>query len=307
MHTPSLRFLKTFHIAAKRGSFKAAAEELCVTASAVSHQIKALEQQLGVTLFNRGPRSLTLSVAGAHYLENIDAVFSRLESVTEQLKRRFSRAVVRLQVPPFFASELLVPRLSSFGTLHSDIDIQIETDIAPNEEHSSDADVSIVVGNGQWPDVQATRLFEQAYVVACAPERLRAAARIDSVADLVQQPLIAHKRRRDLWDRWAAMMGVEPLRPKQLIEFNSMASIVHAAEEGVGIALVSAPVAAQRFANGSLVKVFDDELVTGDAYYLVTRIEDAQRLGVRALIGWMLQQYGAASWLPAPTETASAA
>lgn len=306
MQTPSLRFLKTFHIAAKLGSFKAAAQELCVTASAVSHQIKALEQQLGVVLFNRGARSLSLSAAGALYLENIDALFSRLESVTEQLKRRFSRAVVRLQVPPFFASELLVPRLSTFGALHDDIDIQIETDIAPHEAHSADADVSIVVGTGQWPDVQATRLFPQAYVVACAPERLRE-VRIQSVADLVQQPLIAHGRRRDLWDRWAAMFGTEALRPKQLIEFNSMASIVHAAEQGVGIALVSAPVAAQRFANGSLVKVFDHELVTGDAYYLVARPEDAQRLGVRALIGWMLQQYGAASWLPSPTEIVKAA
>jgi len=82
MHAPSLKFLKTFHIAAKRGSFKAAAAELCVTASAVSHQIKALEQQLGVSLFDRGPRSLSLTAAGATYLENIDAVFSRLESVT---------------------------------------------------------------------------------------------------------------------------------------------------------------------------------------------------------------------------------
>jgi len=306
MQTPSLRFLKTFHVAAKLGSFKAAAEELCVTASAVSHQIKALEQQLGVTLFIRGPRSLSLSPAGALFLENIDAVFSRLEVVTEQLKRRFSRAVVRLQVPPFFASELLVPRLSSFGALHTDIDIQIETDIAPNKEHSSDADVSIVVGNGQWPDVQSTRLFTQAYVVACSPERLREAA-IAGPADLVSQPIIAHARRRELWDRWAAMMGIEPLRPKQIIEFNSMASIVHAAEQGVGIALVSAPVAVQRFASGSLVKVFPEELVTGDAYYLVTRTEDAQRLGVRALIGWMLQQYGAGNWVPAQAEMYSAA
>jgi LysR family transcriptional regulator, glycine cleavage system transcriptional activator len=292
MHTPSLRFLKTFHIAAKRGSFKAAAEELCVTASAVSHQIKALEQQLGLALFTRRPRSLSLTEAGALYLENIDALFSRLESVTEQLQRRFSRTVVRLQVPPFFASELLVPRLNAFGAQHGDIDFQIETDIAPNEAHSPDADVSIVVGTGQWPDVQATRLFPQAYVAACSPERLRQ-AQIRGVADLAEQPLIAHNRRRDLWDRWAALVGIDALRPKQLIEFNSMASIVHAAEQGVGIALVSAPVAASRFAAGSLVKVFDTELITGDCYYLVTRPEDALRLGVRALIGWLLQQFGA--------------
>lgn len=306
MQTPSLKFLKTFHVAAKLGSFKAAAEELCVTASAVSHQIKALEQQLGVTLFVRGPRSLSLSPAGAVYLENIDAVFSRLEVVTEQLKRRFSRAVVRLQVPPFFASELLVPRLSNFGLLHNDIDIQIETDIAPNKEHSSDADVSVVVGNGQWPDVQATRLFPQTYVVACSPERLREAS-IREPGDLVQQPIIVHARRRELWDRWAAMMGIEPLRPKQIIEFNSMASIVHAAEQGVGIALVSAPVAVQRFASGSLVKVFPEELVTGDAYYLVTRPDDAQRSSVRALIGWMLQQFGSGNWVPSSAEIVTAA
>jgi len=88
MQTPSLRFLKTFHIAGKRGSFKAAAEELCVTPSAVSHQMKVLEQQLGLALFDRGPRSLTLTAAGAHYLETVDTLFARLESVTAQLRRR---------------------------------------------------------------------------------------------------------------------------------------------------------------------------------------------------------------------------
>jgi LysR family glycine cleavage system transcriptional activator len=292
MQTPSLRFLKTFHLAAKLGSFKAAAEELSVTASAVSHQIKVLEQQLGLLLFERGPRSLSLTTAGALYLENIDALFSRLESVTEQLRRRFSREVVRLQVPPFFASELLVPRLSSFSATHADIDIQIETDITPNENHSPDADISIVVGAGQWPDVQATRLFPQAYVAACSPELLRH-ARIHTVADLANEPLIAHHHRLDLWDRWAALFGVEALRPKQLIEFDSMSSIVHAAEQGVGIALVSAPLAASRFSSGSLTKVFDTELATGECYFLVTRPDDAQRLGVQALIGWLLQQYGA--------------
>jgi LysR family glycine cleavage system transcriptional activator len=294
MQTPALRFLKTFHIAARLGSFKAAAAELSVTASAVSHQIKVLEQQLGLSLFDRGPRSLSLTPAGALYLENIDAVFSRLESVTEQLRRRFSREVVRLQVPPFFASELLVPRLSSFSATHADIDIQIETDIMPNAGHSPGADVSIVVGTGQWPDVQATRLFAQAYVAACSPVLLRH-AHIQTVADLAREPLIAHHHRLDLWDRWAAMFGIEALRPKQLIEFDSMSSIVHAAEQGVGIALVSAPLAASRFSSGSLTKVFDAELATGECYFLVTRPDDAQRLGVQALIGWLLQQYGASN------------
>ena len=209
MLTPSLRFLKTFHIAARLGSFKAAADELSVTASAVSHQMKVLEEQLGLSLFERGPRSLSLTPAGANYFEHIDALFSRLDSVTAQLRLRFSREVVRLQVPPFFASELLLPRLSGFSVAN------------PNEDHSPDADVSIVCGAGQWPDVQATKLFRQAYVAACAPQMLRR-ARIRCVADLAGEPLIAHHHRLDLWDRWAAMFGDEVLRPKQLIQFSSM-------------------------------------------------------------------------------------
>ncbi len=300
MQTPSLRFLKTFHIAGKRGSFKAAAEELCVTPSAVSHQMKVLEQQLGLALFDRGPRSLTLTAAGAHYLETVDTLFARLESVTAQLRRRYSRAVVRLQVSPFFASEMLVPRLSSFSALHDDIDLQIESDIAPNRSHSADMDVSIVVGAGGWADLQATRLFPQSYVAACSPA-LKRRIRIRRPLDLVEQPLIVHRYRPDLWERWAAMLGVPALRPKQLIEFDSMASIVHAAEQGVGIALVSAPLAARRFAAGSLRRVFDRELATGDSYYMLAQPEDAERPAVRALIGWLLQQYGGSSrWLDVP-------
>jgi len=291
MPMPSLRFLKTFHIAARRGSFKATADELCVTASAVSHQIKVLEEQLGLALFERGPRSLTLTEAGTHYLEDIDALFSRLESVTEQLRVRFSRAVVRLQVPPFFASELLVPQLARFSAQYGDVDLQIATDIIPNDEHSSDADVSVVVGTGPWQGLHATRLFAQTYVVACAPQLLQAAA-IRTPADLSAQPLISLEQRPDLWDRWAMLHDIESLRPKQLIRFDTMSAVVHAAEQGVGIALVSAPLSVARLEAGSLTRVFDDELQGGESYYLLTRPADNERTGVRALIGWMLQQFG---------------
>src|SRR3984885_4066772 len=294
MRTPSLRFLKTFQIAAKRGSFKAAADELCGTDPPNRHQIKVLEDELALALFDRGPRSLALTEAGAHYLEHIDSVFSRLESVTEQLRVRFSRAVVRLQVPPFFASELLLPRLATFSAVHGDIDIQIATDITPNENHASDSDVSIVVGMGHWSDVQATPLFPQTYVPACSPELLRQ-SNIRSEADLAQEPLIAHNHRPDLWDRWAAMLGIDALRPKQLIRFDTMSAVVHAAEQGVGVALVSTPLAASRFSAGSLTKLFDAQLGTGECYSLVTRPEDADRPAVRLLIGWMLQQFGTAA------------
>jgi LysR family glycine cleavage system transcriptional activator len=127
MRLPSLKFLKTFQVAARLQSFKAAAEELFVTPSAVSHQIKALEEQLGVALFERGVRTLKLTDAGAHYLEHINDIFSKLESVTEQLQERYGRSIIRLNVPPFFANELLLPRLASFSQAREETDIRIET------------------------------------------------------------------------------------------------------------------------------------------------------------------------------------
>lgn len=291
MRSSSLRFLKTFHIAARLGSFKAAADELCVTASAVSHQIKALEDELGLNLFERGPRSLALTEAGSHYMKELDALFSRLESVTEQLRTRFNRAIVRLQVPPFFANELLLPQLARFSARHSDVDLQIATDITPEDKHSHAADVSVVVGTGPWQGLSAALLFPQTYVVACSPERLHKAP-IRCAHDLNEVPLIVHEHRLDLWDRWAALQNIEPLQPKQLIRFDTMSAIVQAAERGVGVALVSAPLSASRFEAGSLVRLFDTELKNGEDYYLLTRPEDATHAAVQALIGWMLRQFG---------------
>src|ERR1700693_655776 len=109
MRLPSLKFLKTFQVAAKLQSFKAAAEELFVTPSAVSHQIKAVEEQLGVALFERGIRTLTLTEAGSQHLEYINVISAKREKVTEQLQVRNGRTIIRLTVPPFFANELLLP------------------------------------------------------------------------------------------------------------------------------------------------------------------------------------------------------
>lgn len=294
MPTPSLKFLKTFHIAAKRQSFKAAADELCVTASAVSHQIKTLESQLGLSLFQRGAHSLTLTEAGAHYLENLDSLFSRIESITEQLCARYSRSIVRLQVPPFFASELLLPHLNYFSQMHPEIDLQIATRMLPQAEHAPDADVSVIVGSGPWPDLQTVNLFPQSFVPACAPELLPK-LRISDAADLAAHTLIVHNSRVALWDQWAAMHGVHELKPKQLIRFDSMSAAVHAAETGVGIALVSTPLAAARFAAGTLIKVLKAEIPTGENYFLVVRGADHERPAVRTLMHWLAQQFGRSS------------
>jgi len=290
MREPPLKHLKTFQIAAHRGSFRAAAAELCLTASAVSHQIRALEAQLGLPLFERGPRALALTPAGTHFLAHVDALFARLETATRQLRERFMRAVVRLRVPPFFATELLLPRLAAFSAAQPEVDIQISTEAQPRALHDAQADVSVLVGAGDWPALQCVPLFEQAFVPACSPglqERLQ----LGSLAELASQSLLVHGERADLWDRWAASCGIDHFAPKQLIRLDSMAAVVQAAEQGVGVALVSAPLAAARFAAGTLRRLFATELATGERYCIVARPEDAARPAVGRLIDWLRQEF----------------
>ena len=203
MRTPSLKAIKTFQIAARHSSFAVAADELCITPSAVSHQIKTLETQLGLPLFSRSARALALTDAGARYLEQIDDLFMRLEAVTEQVRARFGRSSVRLHVPAYFASEMLLPRLSEFSKLHDGIDLRIETQGVHGRVHAAEADISVVVGSGPWNQgLIAHPLFAQTMVPACSPELL-AEKPVNRYEDLNSHTLLVHEARRDDWDRWA--------------------------------------------------------------------------------------------------------
>ncbi len=294
MRLPSLKFLKTFQVAAQKQSFKLAAEELCVTPSAISHQIKSLETQLGIPLFERGPHSLLLTEAGNHYLHALDTVFSRLESATEQLRVRYGRSVVRLHVPPFFASEMLMPRLQTFMQLRPDMDIHINTVGGSLQSHPPDADLSVVVDAAPAEGLAGYRLFEQTFVPACSPQLLHDTS-IASIEDLDDQTLLIHEARRDGWQRWAELLGRINLHPRNVVRFDTMQSVVQAAESGIGIGLVSTPLSRTRFRAGSLVKLFKEELPTGEAYYLIHRREDSERAEVTALTQWLLSEFADAA------------
>ncbi len=289
---PSLRFLKTFQIAARLQSFKAAAEELYVTPSAVSHQIKALEEQLGVTLFERGvrgARTLALTDAGSHYVEHIDDIFSKLESITEQLQVRFGRTIIRLNVPPFFANELLLPRLASFSQAREETDIRIETTYAAPKTHPPEADLSIVVGAGPWEGLIVRELFAQTFIAACSAPFLQDHP-ISEYVELNGKTLLVHEERREAWERWANGLGIEPIKPNRLVRLDTMSAVVLAAEQGVGVGLVPTRLSATRFAAGGLVKLFDAELVTNESYVLLQRPEDQQREDLRELSDWIMRE-----------------
>jgi LysR family transcriptional regulator, glycine cleavage system transcriptional activator len=288
MRTPSLKAIKTFQIAAKHSSFAVAADELCITPSAVSHQIKTLETQLGLPLFSRAARALALTDAGARYLEQIDDLFMRLEAVTEQLRARYGRNSVRLHVPAYFASEMLLPRLSEFAKLHDGIDLRIETQGVHGRTHAAEADISVVVGTGPWNGLVAHKMFAQTMVPACSPELLseRPVLRYE---DLNAHTLLVHEARRDDWDRWASAVGMKNLQPAQIVRIDSMSAATRAAEKSIGIALLPAELSRRKFASGRLKRVFDDELVTQEDYTLLIRAEDENRDDIRALCAWLIE------------------
>ena len=288
MRIPSLKFLMTFQIVARRLSFKAASEELCLSAAAVSHQIRTLEAHFGVALFQRRPQALQLTDAGTLLLEHVNAAMTRLEAGLEQLKRRAAHAALRLQVPPFFATEMLIPRLSLLRAAQPEVELRISSPQSLAFEHGWDIDVSIAVKRSAAADLHCTQLFPQSYVPVCAPDLAGRPAGC-TATDLSCQTLIVHNHRPDLWAQWAAMFGLGALRPKHMIQFDSMTAVVEAAEQGAGVALISAPLAARRIAAGTLARLCAQELNLGESYMAVARPTDTDRVEVAALLGWLAE------------------
>ena len=288
MRTPSTATLKAFELAARTGSFRLAAQKLSITPSAVSHRLKALEGYLGVQLFSRGTRALTLTAAGSAYFRQIEELFRGLDAATRELISRFGRRSLRLRVAPFFASEFLLPRLERLHARHPEVDLQVETTSSPVSP-LEDVDLAIVFSAGPWPRAEVVRLFGQSYVAACAPG-LTAENPIREVADLNGHALLVHTARRDSWERWAEAGAVDPPTARKRVLFNTMTELVRATERGLGVGLIPVPLAVERILLGQLTQLFDHALPSAKSYFLLHRIEDASRAEVAGFREWLLKE-----------------
>ena len=155
----SLRGLRTFCVAARYESFRTAGEELFITASAVSHQIKSLEEELGTLLFDRNSRELKLTSTGQSLYDDVNPLIEQLNAVAAKYKKGAIKSSIRISVQPFFASEYFVPRLSEFTAMHPEIDIQVGTSDESSEKHPSDADLSIRLFKAPPANMQSNLLF----------------------------------------------------------------------------------------------------------------------------------------------------
>jgi len=289
---PSLRSMQTFCMAARHMSFKAAAAAMFISPSAVSHQVRELERQLGSRLFERGVRELRLSAAGQALFDEIDPLLRGLEHAARRAGSRTERRSVRLLLLPFFASELVIPRLPRFVLAQNDFDLRIETRSDRLDEHAMEADVSVLLRRDPPAGLTVHRLLETRLVPAGAPSVVTQLSSL-TAAELVSNEvtLIVQRSRPHAWAEWFASAGIATAPSRKLIELDTMGTVVAAAERGLGIALVPLPLVDARLRRGSLVRLCAVELTTRDTYYLVHREEDERRPEVRELRDWLLAEF----------------
>jgi len=281
--------LRAFSVAARQQSFKAAADTLFLTPSAVSHRIADLERHLGQRLFVRKTRAIALTDAGRALLAEVEPLLRGLDTAIDRATTRARRRTLRLAAPPFLANELLIPALASFYGLQPRVDLAVSATEACPREHAASADVSIVIANAPPEEGVATRLFAPRFVAATS-RALAPVAKEQGRRVFERQRRIVYAPRADLWARWFAAAGLPGGEGRGLIEVDRLPAAVCAAERGLGIALVPTFVCERRLRGGRLQRISDHEVDSGDAYYLVCRQEDRSRPEVRALLSWAISE-----------------
>ena len=266
MQTP-IRGLRSFCFAARSLSFKHAANELYLTPSAVSHQIKQLEEQLGIELFQRKTRSISLTTAGKNFFDAVSPIITMLESTINEFSQMQQNTNLTITLPEFFASELLMPKLSEWTSEHPNINLQMDT-LKTRKELTRHSDLSIVLSSGKPTEGLATELFNLEYIPACN-KKLLDQWRDDHRQALNQVPLILHKARPWAWHQWAEKAGIDDFSPSQIIQIDSMFGVARAAQQGMGIALIPLPISQSWLDEQWLYKLFEQPLTTKDKYYLV--------------------------------------
>ncbi len=289
---PSLGALQILEAAARHGSFTRAAEELNITQTAVSHQIKSLESQLGVRLFIRDRNTLRLTDTAKNYLPSVRSAIATLSEATDSLVRREQDSVLTLSVFATLALKWLIPRLPKFRARHPGIALRISASTAFGDFDSTTYDVGIRWGHGDWPGLRADALFPEVIFPICNPSIL-ANNPLREPADLARHTIIGSGSSfllRDDWQRWLRKAGCADLKLEATITFEYALPAMEAAASGLGIALGRPPIVNADIAAGRLTRPFETQVVTGAGYYLVSAINVANRPKVMEFRDWLLSE-----------------
>jgi LysR family transcriptional regulator of beta-lactamase len=280
-HLP-LNALHAFEASARHLSFTRAGLELRVTQAAVSHQVKSLEQILGVTLFRRLPRGLALTDEGQALVPVLTESFGRIRATLDQFENGHFREVVTVGTVGTFATGWLLPRIQIFGNAHPRVDLRILTNNNRVDLAGEGLDFAIRFGDGTWHGTDATHLIAARFSAVCAPA---VAARLRQPADLRGETLL-RSYRADEWSHWFAAAGIAhpPIRG---MTFDSSVTMAEAAAQGAGVALLPVDMFGRELQQGQLVQPFRIAVTIG-GYWLTSLKSKRQTPGMHAFRNWLL-------------------
>jgi LysR family glycine cleavage system transcriptional activator len=294
-HLPPLTALRAFEAAARHMSFSKAADELHVTPAAISHQIHALEQDLGVMLFQRMNRSIELTASARVLLPGLSEAFAGIQSAVTRLRAHNDTGTLTVTASPSLAAKWLVLRLHRFQEQHPEVDVRISATDEVVDLTRGDFDLAIRYGCGKYPGLEVELLFTNEVFPACSPQLLTSGPPLRTPEDLVRYPLIHDQAvERDplvpTWSMWLKAAGVKTIPASAGLTFNSIYVALDAAIAGQGVVLAYSNIAAADIAAGRLVRLFSLALPDQFAYYIVTTPAALERPKVRAFRDWLRQE-----------------
>jgi len=286
---PSLNALRAFEAAARHLSFTKAADELNVTQAAVSHQVKALEDQIGIQLFLRRNRQLILTDAGQTLLPDLIGAFDAMDTALARVKRRDQAGILIVATMDSLAAAWLMPRLGLFRDENPDIDIRLATsDIAVDYDRDG-IDIGIRYGRGTWAGLTAEELMHEEIFPVCAPALIERGPGLRSPADLRHYPLI-HDDMTEDWNMWLNAAGLHDIDPTRGTGYTHSNLVIQAAINAEGVALGRGLLVADAIRAGKLVAPFDLALTAEYRYYVTCTDTNYDRPKVRVFRDWLMRE-----------------
>lgn len=287
---PPLTALRAFEAAGRHLSFSQGADELNLTPSAISHQIKHLEAHLGVALFRRMHKRLSLTPAGEIYLQPLTECFDRIEAATARVAEGAGSGALNVSLTPTFALRWLVPRLAGFQARHPDLEVRLSMNQALVDFRRDNVDMAIRYGNGDWPGLVAVLVLREDLVPVCSPALAAGDHPLQVPDDLRHFTLLHDLYRPDEWRMWLTAAGAPGVDPTRGLKFNSTTLALEAAIEGLGVAIVNPALIERDRKAGRLIVPIDFQLPLASGHYIVYPEEHRHDPRIQALQNWLLDE-----------------
>jgi LysR family glycine cleavage system transcriptional activator len=289
MTLPSLNGLRAFEAAARHLSFTRAAAELNVTQTAISHQIRRLEEQLGIRLFVRRNRTLLLTAEAKGYLPAVRTAFDDLRRATERLRRPDRDGLLTVSTTASLAAKWLVTRVAAFQDAHPSIEVRITTSTHLVDFRREEVDVAVRYGRGTWPGLRASWLMAEDIFPVCSPALLSAARPLRRPEDLAYHTLLHASVSREDWQLWLTAAGLPvALAQRRGLSFDQSFMALQAAMDGLGVALGRTRLVEADIASGRLVVPFELVLPSDAGFYVVAPEETADAPTIALFRDWLI-------------------